>query len=289
MNCFRCGAELKEKNAAMTAAYAGKEYSVKTKAMVCSECGYKTLRADQFDAFRTATADVYRADQGLLTSAQIRELRSRLGMSQNQFADYLGVGIASIKRWELGKAQEPSNDELIRLKTSLSRAEQNVLDVLRQQGGEADEYSGDRSFDFGKLANVVLFFLQTAANERKKLGPLHINKLCWYADADNYRRNAVSIAGTRYARLPLGPAPDDYVLIFRELQRSGVVEAKGTAQLIALRYYDEGEFSPEELTSLRRVWNRFRNKLSSLVDESHQERAWKQTPHAQLISFKLVK
>jgi putative zinc finger/helix-turn-helix YgiT family protein len=280
---------MRQKIVTMLGEYAGRQYKAKTEAMVCPECRYTTLRSGQFDGYRTKLADAYRAEQGLLTSQQIRETRNRLGMSQEEFADYLGVGVASVKRWELGKSQDSSMDELIRIKSSYARAEQNLLDVLRHYGGEADEFSGGQVFSLAKLANTILFFLHKANEERKRLGPLHINKLCWYADAENYRRNGVSITGSRYARLPYGPALDGYGMIFRELQRAGIIAAKGVNELVPLQALREEEFSPEEIDSLNRTWTKFRNKLRSIVSESHQERAWKKTEHAQLISLRLAK
>jgi hypothetical protein len=57
-------------------------------------------------------ADAYRQDNELLTSDQIRSIRGSL--SQISFAQQLGVGPASVKRWELGLVQDKSNDNLIR-------------------------------------------------------------------------------------------------------------------------------------------------------------------------------
>jgi len=210
-------------------------------------------------------------------------------MNQEEFAQYLSVGLASVKRWELGKPQDKSNDELIRIKCDLLRAEQNLAEVLMRQGGEPDAFSGMRSFSFSRLANCVLFFLARAAEEDCVLGPLHINKLCWYADAEHFRQHGVSITGSRYARLPWGPALVDYRLIFRELQGKGFIEARGVNRLVPLLEFNHTEFSAEELESLQRVWRRFRGRLKQIVSDSHEEKAWKETPHAELISFRLAR
>jgi hypothetical protein len=73
--------------------------------------------------FMQKVADAYRAQCGLLTSAEIRRSRERLLMSQVDFASYLGVGVASVKRWELGEIQTKTADELIRCKTDPTYAE----------------------------------------------------------------------------------------------------------------------------------------------------------------------
>lgn len=51
-----------------------------------------------------------------LFSTQPLQRRTSRGMSQQSFADFVGVSIASIKRWELGFVQEPIYDKLIRQK-----------------------------------------------------------------------------------------------------------------------------------------------------------------------------
>jgi len=288
MNCYKCSGEMRSRRANVPGEYAGEKLVVNTEAMVCSGCGYTTLHASQIDAFTTKLADAHRAKHGLLTSGQIRAVRTRLGMSQEEFAKYLNVGVASVKRWELGKAQDKSSDELIRLKSNEARAKENVAVILFNQGGEADEFSGDRCFSIIKLGQVALFFLQQAAGKRILIGPLHINKLCWYADAENYRHHRVSITGTRYARLPWGPVIDDYRMVFRELQRRGIIAAHGVDRLEPLQPFQPDGFRPEELKTLESVWNRFKGRLRQIVDDSHQEKAWRETEHAELISFKLL-
>lgn len=289
MNCYQCGEEMRTQRARMPGEYAGEKFLVETEAVVCPKCGYTTLHASQIDAFATKLADKYRTKHGLLTSVQIRTIRTKLGKSQEAFAKYLNVGVASVKRWELGKVQDKSSDELIRLKSSLAQAEQNVATILFNQGGESDEFSGGRNFSITKLGQSTLFFLQKASELRIPLGPLHINKLCWYADAESYRRNGISITGTRYARLPWGPVIDDYRLVFRELQRRGIIETHGVNKLKPLQPFRPNEFQPGELRALESVWNRFKGRLNRIVAESHQERAWRQTGHAELISFRFVK
>ncbi len=96
MNCLRCGSESEKKVTRMNGEYAGESYRVSTEAMVCPHCGYAALHASQIDAFSTRLADAYRKRHRLQTSAEIRKTRNELGMSQEEFAEYLSVGVASL-------------------------------------------------------------------------------------------------------------------------------------------------------------------------------------------------
>jgi DNA-binding XRE family transcriptional regulator len=74
------------------------------------------LGAGQADELRKKTVDEYRSNHHLLTSAEIIARRTALGMSQQAFADFIDVGVASVKRWESGFVQEPIYDKRIREK-----------------------------------------------------------------------------------------------------------------------------------------------------------------------------
>jgi putative zinc finger/helix-turn-helix YgiT family protein len=107
----------------------GETFVVSTPALVCPGCGYATVDGTDMPEYMRRVGDAYRAKHGLLTSDEIRQRRKRLGMSQAEFADYLRVGVASLKRWEMGKVQDESSDELIRLRTDETEARRNLTQI----------------------------------------------------------------------------------------------------------------------------------------------------------------
>ncbi len=112
--------------------------------------------------FSRLLADAYLRNHGLLTSEEIKDRRRRLGMSQQQFAQHLDVGVASIKRWEMGKIQEPhSNDLILRQSSSehwnsaaicstMTGAGNRVIVVLTRQT------QGNLSVDLIQVAGGVI-------------------------------------------------------------------------------------------------------------------------------------
>jgi putative zinc finger/helix-turn-helix YgiT family protein len=114
ISCFECGrTELFPTRVEMQGSVRGEEYTVEMAGFECPSCHYKTIDGTAMPEFGRLLADSYRANHGLLTSEQIRERRRRLGLTQQQFAQRLGVGIASVKRWEMGKIQERYSNDLI--------------------------------------------------------------------------------------------------------------------------------------------------------------------------------
>ena len=100
-------------------------------------------------------SDAYRAKHGLLTSDEIKKRRTALGMTQEEFAAFLGVGPASVKRWELGKVQHNAMNRLMVLKTDPQAAHENLLDVFTRLSVPAHIYEEDilataYSSDYGR-------------------------------------------------------------------------------------------------------------------------------------------
>jgi HTH-type transcriptional regulator/antitoxin MqsA len=125
MICLNCDSErFSAGEAEVKQEFRGEALTVKTPVMICQTCGWQTVGNDQIDELRRRTADTYRKAHNLLTSAQIRAMREALGKTQSQFAGFLRVGEASVKRWETWLVQDAGNDELIRVKCVLAKKAQ---------------------------------------------------------------------------------------------------------------------------------------------------------------------
>jgi putative zinc finger/helix-turn-helix YgiT family protein len=138
MKCFDCDkGKLASKLADVSGEVRGEKYTVHCEAMVCDRCGFRVLSEEQSDAYTAAMSDAYRERHGILTSKKLKQVRARLGLSQQAFADYLKVGVASVKRWESGLIQDEAMDELIRLRTDLSIARRNVKELKARLAAES--------------------------------------------------------------------------------------------------------------------------------------------------------
>lgn len=117
MICLRCDNTefLPKQDAVIEQEFRGETFHVQCPALACSNCGWITMELNQVDELRKLTADAYREKHGLLTSSKIKAIRKLLGKNQRDFAAMLGVGEASVKRWETGFVQEKAYDRLIRM------------------------------------------------------------------------------------------------------------------------------------------------------------------------------
>jgi putative zinc finger/helix-turn-helix YgiT family protein len=112
MTCFVCDAgTLSKRLTDVEGQIKRRKYTVKTWALVCDQCGHVAVDGHDMQEFMRKVADAYRKAHKLLTSEEIRRIRG--GLSQQKFALELGVGVASVKRWELGLIQDRSSNQLI--------------------------------------------------------------------------------------------------------------------------------------------------------------------------------
>ncbi len=137
LECPECdAADLVRRVAPVTGTVRGEQFTINSEALVCPKCGFKTIPKELMGEFALRVAEVYRETHSLLTSSEIKDRRGNLGMTQAQFASYLGVGVASVRRWELGQIQDEAMNTLMVLKTSLAAARNNVAELSARLRGD---------------------------------------------------------------------------------------------------------------------------------------------------------
>lgn len=293
----------------------------------CSVCGEEFLvPKPQDDPFEKAYR-LYRQKRKMLQPSEIRDFRNRYNLTQSELANLLGLGGATISRYETGKIQDESHDTLLRLALNpenlyklvinstgvfSDEKRRKVLDAIKEIEGpkvnslerfvlinfedhDADEYSGFKKFDKDKFLNAVLYFCSSIGEFKTKL-----NKLLFYADFQHFKEYTNSITGAQYARVPFGPAPNDYDLYYSIPIRRGSIEVdeveypnfeKGkpsfTGELyIAREQPNLNVFSTSELRILAAISEHFKGfSASEISNYSHQEKGYQDTPTGKPISY----
>ena len=234
------------------------ELSCPVEQFICKECGLELATISQAGATQRMIADAYREEKGLLTSQEIKKKRKELQITQQELADIMSVGIASIKRWENGTIQTHSMDKLLRQALWPRQRETN--------------FTGNRPF-FVERVKLVLVMLKKLYNydilkDDERL--LYSGKLLWYADMTAYREFGRSITGATYAALPMGPQLNNYRDLVPEILKSDEHAAE--------------PLSPEEKEIIQRVYERFPGKTDA-YKASHQEAIWTNKRPGEIIPY----
>jgi putative zinc finger/helix-turn-helix YgiT family protein len=98
-----------------TIEFDGRAYCVEIPALTVPQCANcENIGLDE-EADRHISA-AFRREARLATPEQIREGRERLGLTQTEFADLLGVGVVTVSRWESGaQIQQRAMDRFLRV------------------------------------------------------------------------------------------------------------------------------------------------------------------------------
>ncbi|ERM92511.1 XRE family transcriptional regulator [Caldanaerobacter subterraneus subsp. yonseiensis KB-1] len=93
----------------------GDEIKALARIRVCSVCGEELFDEELEEENIQRVYDIYRKKHGILSPDEIRNIRESYGLSQRAFAKLLGIGEASIARYETGALPEKSLSNMILL------------------------------------------------------------------------------------------------------------------------------------------------------------------------------
>ncbi|KHO61654.1 XRE family transcriptional regulator [Thermoanaerobacter sp. YS13] len=93
----------------------GDEIKALAKIRICSVCGEELFDEELEEENIQRVYDIYRKKHGILSPEEIKGIRESYGLSQRAFAKLLGIGEASIARYETGALPEKSLSNMIML------------------------------------------------------------------------------------------------------------------------------------------------------------------------------
>ncbi|ADD03324.1 transcriptional regulator, XRE family [Thermoanaerobacter italicus Ab9] len=93
----------------------GDEIKALARIRVCSVCGEELFDEELEEENIQRVYDIYRKKHGILSPEEIKRIRESYGLSQRAFAKLLGIGEASIARYETGALPEKSLSNMIML------------------------------------------------------------------------------------------------------------------------------------------------------------------------------
>jgi putative zinc finger/helix-turn-helix YgiT family protein len=267
----------------------GEDITVDGSLNYCPHCGILFLD-DNYNELQMSAYREYRARHNLLTPDEIRGIRERYGFSQELFARILGIGVASLRRYESGALQTSAIDSLLQSANSVESLREIVVRNSRDLGASELERvtkkldkilgstrdkesalgnlikqftasmesvnNGFKPFSFDKLKGLVAYLLEL------NNGNISITKMCklmFYCDFSFFKENTQSISGLSYVHYTYGPVPEgitDMYNLFNYLEESGVITVE--------------EEECQDCEGIRRDFSLKDFQASSLLDEEER-------------------
>ena len=300
----------------------GVKIEAKTEWPVCPNCGNRIANGAVLERNDRRLYEEYRRIAGIPSGDEIRATRSALSLSQRQLAELLGIGIASIQRYEQGALPTEAHAAMMKhlcdpvfLRERLSdasfasqRDQKSIAKAVEgfstpRQESESisriimmmmpqvpSEFTGGRVFDAERLREILVYL----AGNANDLFRTKLNKVLFYLDFSAFRDFGIGMTGLRYAHADYGPVPDKFEQVIAAFVDGGALyfeEHESGGQI--LRSWcdaDLSSFSPEERERLKKLAS-FSNSFATataLTNTSHREDAWAKTDSGQLISYQMA-
>ncbi len=129
MNCVICGGNAITVTQNKQARYRGEVVEVPRDIFRCELCQEEFVTPGQARAYVRAVKNEVRKRYGLLSPERILQIRTKLGLTQEEMEELLNTGPKVFVRWESGKViQSGGHDNILRL---LER-DPSILERLRQ-------------------------------------------------------------------------------------------------------------------------------------------------------------
>jgi len=302
----------------------GKKISVSGEVDVCADCG-AVFWTEKYDALMKLAYEEYKKENGLLPSEEIRQIRENYGLSQDLFAAILGIGSASLQRYETGAVQTLVYDGIIRearntaqLLELLEKNKRNIspkdytlvkaniekrigflkisplkkyLDYELNSNDTPSEWNGNRVFSYEKFLSVLVCILSHC----KEVCITKLNKLLFYIDFLAYKYRGYSITGLSYKRWEHGPVPAGRIsyYLYDYAEELGIVSIKetehdtGIYKTLSLKNVSIPEvIDDDEMKIIKEVLQKIgQSGAKELSLKSHQERGWIETQPNKAISY----
>jgi putative zinc finger/helix-turn-helix YgiT family protein len=298
----------------------GEIIPVKIRFNHCNQCNEDfEIQEKKYDPMDEAFRE-FRKRRGLLQPEEIFQFRKKLGLTQKEMSEILGIGIASLNRYENGALQTEAMDKTIRYymdeKNVLKKLDENpnlfnkpIRSQLKDRINNGDlssvdvwdefselyfvdspcEENGFMFFSESKLVQVFKFFCSKSEVSKTKL-----MKLLYYADHKHYKDYGVSITGSTYAHASFGPVLNRfetwlYIIVERESQvrREERIYDSCSGEIFISDPPDLSVFSETEIDTLSFVNRYFMNFSAKRIrDFSHKEKGYLETKNGEIISYK---
>lgn len=226
---------------------------------------------------------------------RIKKIREDFGISQEEFAQKIGLSRVALSQLELGKR----GLEALELAVIAKTLGVSVDFLLPGDDKPKKEKSEKIIFKFEpeKLKNLLLYILNKCGG-KPNLGETVLYKLLYYIDFDCFEINGKPVTGMNYIKLQFGPVPKisqfnrviDNMIVNKEVEvisrdYHGMIQKR----YVAWKNYDINVFKPSELEIIDSVISRFSDmNAKQIEDYVHGDAPWQIVGNKEVIDYNLV-
>ena len=218
----------------------------------------------------------------------LKKMRKDSGMSQEYFAERLGMSRQTLAKIEKGER-------------NLTQIEQRkVQDIFGVVANSKKQLNDARisipQKNIKKFKEVLLYVLEKTVG-KPNVGMTVLYKLLYFIDFDYYEKNEKQLMGLTYFKNTHGPAPREFAKVVEGMKKEGLLEE------IKSRYfqYEQKKFLPrkqadlsvlensDELAMINDVLARYSDKTASDISRiSHNDMPWAAAKNGEDLKYEHV-
>jgi len=216
----------------------------------------------------------------------LRELREKLNMSQEDLARRLGLSRPTLIKIEKGERplSLPERDLV-----------SQIFDLVKDTASTFDTRISIPQKRLDKFKQVLLYILQKVGG-KPNVGMTVLYKLLYFIDFDYYEKYEEQLMGLTYIKNHHGPTPKEFIKVVEEMKKSGELEEVQSKYFT----YDQKKFIPivspdlsklngQELNLIDDVLNRLSDKTAKeLSVYSHGDIPWITNKEGEAIDYESV-
>ncbi len=237
---------------------------------------------------------------------RIRDIRNRLGLSQEFVAKKIGINRVSYTKIENGE-RKITADEIAKLSKMFNISTDVLLDlrkdieVIIESSGEEPEKEKQEirisvpQKNLKKFKEVLLYILNKVGS-KPNIGETVIYKLLYFIDFDYYEKYEKQLIGATYIKNHYGPTPKEFVKIVEEMIKGNEivpVENKyfkyPQKKYLPLREPDLSILNANELKMIDSVLEKLSDMNANQISEySHRDIPWLSAEEGDVIDYEAV-
>lgn len=296
----------------------GEEITITAEIPVCENCDTELLDVYLEDKNLRKAYKKYAEKYGLVTADEIKSIREKYGLNQEVFARILGIGRATLARYENGSLANEATSSLIKrsgepefLLSLVEERKNNIAhkdyerikkklknDLMYKEIDELEstfKKLNKGNIDYSKLYGTVACILSKLKNMGFTfISKVRLMKFLWFIDSSFYDTYGTSITGLNYAHLPMGPTPHHHETLLEILKEAGVTsisyKVENDSETIEIRLIDRTPsryLTDKEKRFIENVVEEYAEfSTSELIEKTHEDERWKSTKNGEMMTFK---
>jgi transcriptional regulator with XRE-family HTH domain len=218
--------------------------------------------------------------------------RKKLGMSQSDLAEMMGISRPTLSKIEQGD-KDVSAEEKERIARILQAPEQETNST--SVSGKDVEIRQIPRENTQKFREVLLYIL-TEIGSRPNIGQTALYKILYFIDFDYFEKYEEPLIGAEYIKNTHGPTPRTFPKVIKDMEKRGDLEevesnyfGYGQQKYLPHRWADVSKLSGPELNHIEWELERLGNMSArELSDFSHSDTPWAVHSEREPISYETV-